>query len=137
MATNKTTVTAELSESATGFRPIGYENQEEGKKTVYKLDTILIENNEAIQRIRVFYTEQMVSTVDESLKGPLVRKEYSLTDTPAVYEYEVDENGQEVEGSRTITKEEFLPVTEWNSVVGEIFEQGIVSQLKEINGHAE
>lgn len=119
---------------ATGLRDITLTTNEGTIETRYVHDEIYIKNTPGENKfIRVNYTKYQMDT-NSGLQAAPKKLTYKLTDILQVDEYEVDENGDEVDGTRVTVVDEKLYLTDWDSHVGMMFSVGIIKAIKEING---
>ncbi len=119
---------------ATGLRDITLTTNEGTIETRYVHDDIYIKNTPGENKyIRVNYTKYQMDT-NSGLQATPKKLTYKLTDILQVDEYEVDQNGDEIPGTRVNVVDEKLYLTDWDNHVGMMFSVGIIKAIKEING---
>lgn len=123
-----------VNEDATGLRDIDHVEINGTVETKYIHNEIYIKNTPGSAKyIRVNYTKYERDTVSGLIAEPK-KLTYKLTDEFEVQEYEIDEEGNEIEGTRTTIKEERLYLSDWDTHVGLMFQLGITKAIIEIHG---
>ena len=100
-----------------GFRKVFFKKTVGDLTTELVLDKIEIVTETSNQYILVNYTK--IESYESTGKTYFSKGSYKLKDIVGIEEYEVDENGNEIEGSARVIQEEKPYVSNWDKHLGE------------------
>ena len=119
-----------IPEEATGLRLVPVEYETDTYKFYAELDEIHIYAK--AQRIVVNY--DVWETYKENGKTYKGKGTYTLKDYQGTREFEVDEQGNEIDGTSVVIKEPQLFLTGWDSQLGAAISVPTINRIKAENG---
>ena len=122
-----------MPEEATGLRDVVYSQEVDSVLTELINYSISIKNLPNSTKLITITYKRIDTDLRSGVKAEK-RLSYKMMDEPQVDEYEIDEEGNEIEGTRVTVKEASLKLTQWDALVGETFEQGLIQGMALRNG---